>query len=70
MPLHRDSILATDGILLILDQNPEIVNANNGVIFVGQTILIPIPGTILPTSTPIPANLGRGTLIEYTCIAR
>ncbi|HZJ25214.1 MAG TPA: CAP domain-containing protein [Anaerolineales bacterium] len=57
--------LGEDGILLILDQNPEIVNANNGVIFVGQTILIPIPGTTRPSSTPIPASLGRGTLIEY-----
>jgi uncharacterized protein YkwD len=57
--------LGEDGILLILDQNPEIVNVNNGVIFVGQTILIPIPGTTRPSSTPIPSNLGRGTLIEY-----
>jgi len=57
--------LGDDGILLILDQNPEIVNVNNGVIFVGQTILIPIPGTTRPSSTPIPSNLGRGTLIEY-----
>lgn len=57
--------LGDDGILLILDQNPEIVNANNGVIFVGQTILIPISGTTRPSSTPIPSNLGRGTLIEY-----
>lgn len=57
--------LGDDGILLILDQNPEIVNANNGVIFVGQTILIPLPGTTRPSSTPIPSNLGRGTLIEY-----
>jgi len=57
--------LGDDGILLILDQNPEIVNVNTGVIFVGQTILIPIPGTTRPSSTPIPSNLGRGTLIEY-----
>jgi len=57
--------LGDDGILLILDQNPSIINEFNGVIFVGQTILIPPPGTTRPTSTPIPANLGKGTLIEY-----
>ena len=57
--------LGDDGILLILDQNPSIINDFNGVIFVGQTILIPPPGTTRPTSTPIPADLGRGTLIEY-----
>lgn len=55
--------LGEDGILLILDQNPQIL-ANNGVIFVGQTITIPPPGTTRSTSTPIP-NLPRGTLIEY-----
>ena len=57
--------LGEDGILLILDQNPSIINDFNGVIFVGQTILIPPPGTTRPTSTPIPADLRRGTLIEY-----
>lgn len=57
--------LGDDGILLILDQNPSIVNEFNGVIFVGQTILIPPPGTTRSTSTPIPADLRKGTLIEY-----
>jgi uncharacterized protein YkwD len=57
--------LGDDGILLILDQNPNIVNVNNGVIFVGETILVPPPGRTRPTSTPIPADLRRGTIIEY-----
>jgi uncharacterized protein YkwD len=57
--------LGDDGILLILDQNPSIINEFNGVIFIGQTILIPPPGTVRATSTPIPPNLTRGTLIEY-----
>jgi uncharacterized protein YkwD len=57
--------LGNDGILLILDANPEIVAQQGGVIFVGQTISIPPPGTVLATRTPIPASLGRGTLIEY-----
>jgi uncharacterized protein YkwD len=41
------------------------MEANNGVIFVGQTITIPPAGSSLPTTTPIPANLPRGTKIEY-----
>ncbi len=57
--------LGDDGILLILNANPSIVNDFNGVIFIGQTISIPAPGSILPTTTPIPANLTRGTQIEY-----
>ncbi|HUG34085.1 MAG TPA: LysM peptidoglycan-binding domain-containing protein [Anaerolineales bacterium] len=60
--------LGDDGILLILDQNPSIINEFGGVIFVGQTILIPPPGTTRPTSTPIPSNLARGTLIEYSVL--
>ena len=56
--------LGEEGILLILDENPDIVNLNNGVIFVGQEIRIPPPGRTRATSTPIP-NLPRGTLIEY-----
>lgn len=55
--------LGEDGILLILDENPDLLQ-NNGIIFVGQTIQIPPPGRTRATSTPIP-NLPRGTLIEY-----
>ena len=57
--------LGADGILLILDANPEIVTQGGGVIFVGQTIRIPPPGSILATRTPVPASLGRGTLVDY-----
>ena len=57
--------LGEDGILLILDQNPEIMAQNNGVIFVGQIITIPVPGTTRATSTPIPGNLPRGTRVQY-----
>jgi len=56
--------LGDDGVLLLLDYNPDIVN-NNGVYFVGQTIKIPPPGTQRATATPIPANVARGTKIEY-----
>ena len=57
--------LGADGPQLIYYQNLEQMEANGGVIFVGQTIKIPLPGSVLPTTTPIPPNLPRGTLIEY-----
>jgi len=61
--------LGDDGVLLIYYQNPDIQEKFGGNIQEGQTILIPIPGTILPTRTPIPANLPRGTKIQYTVLA-
>lgn len=57
--------LGPDGPLLIYYGNQEVMEANNGVIFVGQTIRIPPPGSVLPTSSPIPSNLRSGTLVEY-----
>lgn len=59
--------LGPDGVLLLLEKNPDIVAAG-GLYFVGQTITIPKPGSILSTSTPLPANIGRGTKIEYTVL--
>lgn len=56
--------LGDDGVLLLLDYNPDII-ANNGIYYVGQTIIIPPPGTQRATATPIPADLPRGTKIEY-----
>ena len=60
--------LGPEGPLLIYYQNQEEMEANGGVIFVGQTIEIPLPGSVLPTTTPIPANLRAGTLIDYTVL--
>jgi uncharacterized protein YkwD len=60
--------LGQDGPLLIYYANQEQMEANGGVIFVGQTITIPLPGSVLPTTTPIPANVRSGTLIEYTVL--
>lgn len=57
--------LGDDGSLLIYYANQTDMEANNGTIFVGQTITIPPPGSVLPTTTPIPADLPRGRLIEY-----
>jgi len=56
--------LGPDGVMLLLDYNPSIME-NNGVYFVGQTLKIPLPGTLLATPTPIPADLPRGAKIEY-----
>ena len=60
--------LGPDGPLLIYYQNQADMEQNGGVIFVGQTITIPLPGSVLPTTTPIPANVRSGTLIEYTVL--
>ncbi len=52
-----------DLLLLITMNNLDPANPN---IFVGDTLTIPGPDTKLPTSTPIPANLPRGTKVNYT----
>lgn len=57
--------LGNEGSLIIYYANQEAMEANKGVIFVGQTIKVPPPGSTLPTTTPIPADLPRGRLIEY-----
>jgi uncharacterized protein YkwD len=57
--------LGDDGSLIIYYANQAVMEENGGVIFVGQTITIPPPGSTLPTTTPIPADLPRGRLIEY-----
>ncbi|MHC1784710.1 MAG: LysM peptidoglycan-binding domain-containing protein [Anaerolineaceae bacterium] len=33
---------------------------------VGQKILIPLPGQVLPTETPMPPNTPKGTKVNYT----
>src|SRR5687768_10363008 len=45
--------LGPEGPQLIYYENQELLGPSGGVIFPGQTILIPLPGTILPTTTPI-----------------
>lgn len=59
--------LGDDGVLLLLEYNPQIVD-QGGLYFVGDTITVPPPGTLLSTSTPLPADIGRGTRIEYTVL--
>ncbi len=66
--------LGPDGLNLILLLNPpqptnperpgiDPVTLN---ISIGQVILIPNPGMEMPTATPIPSDLARGTKVEYT----
>jgi LysM repeat protein len=55
--------LGPKGIPLLLLLNPTISPAT---LRVGDTILIPNPGLELPTATPIPPDLPRGTKVEYT----
>lgn len=59
--------LGDNGIPLMLALNPS-VQENNGIIFPGQEILIPNPGMELPTATPIPPDLPRGTKLKYTVL--
>ena len=56
--------LGNDGIALLYILNAEIENAD-GVVFPGQEIYIPHPGMELPTATPVPVDLPRGTELEY-----
>jgi uncharacterized protein YkwD len=56
--------LGSDGVLLILQENPKIMEAN-GVYYVGDVIQIPPAGTVLRTATPLSASLPRGTTIDY-----
>jgi len=57
--------LGNEGSLLIYYKNEDLMEQNGGVIYVGQTITIPKPGSVLPSMTPIPPDLPRGRLIEY-----
>ncbi len=41
----------------------------DSIIRVGDEVLIPSANTELPTATPLPTNLPRGTKIEYTVVA-
>ena len=64
--------LGDDGITLILLLNPfdeesgAGINPGTQIVFPGQEILLPFPGMDLPTATPVPADLARGTKLTYT----
>jgi len=52
----------------LLALNPQI-DPLTLVIRVGDQVLIPAPDTVLPTATPVPADLPRGTIIEYRIVS-
>ncbi len=56
--------IGEEGILLLMALNP-VVEAR-GFVYVGEEILIPNPGMELPTATPVPDDLPRGTELNYT----
>lgn len=64
--------LGPDGIALILLLNPYDPTTGQGIdpttqiVYPGQEILLPNPGMELPTSTPIPPDLARGTILTYS----
>lgn len=55
-------------ILVLLEANKERLELDlaNPVIRVGDEILVPPPGTELPTATPLPDNVPPGTRVEYS----
>ena len=64
--------LGDDGVALILLLNPYDATTFTGIdpstqiVYPGQEILLPYPGMPLPTSTPVPVDLQRGTIVTYT----
>jgi len=71
--IAEKNTLGDDGIALILSLNPYTeeaanfsINPANQIVYPNQQILLPNPGMQLPTATPIPPNLPRGTKINYT----
>ena len=64
--------LGEDGVALILLLNPYDATTFTGIdpatqiVYPGQEILLPYPGMELPTATPIPDDLARGTEITYS----
>lgn len=50
--------------LTLLAVNPQI-DPVTLIIHVGDQIIIPAPGTTLPTATPLPTDIRPGTLIDY-----
>ncbi|MGD8406693.1 MAG: LysM peptidoglycan-binding domain-containing protein [Anaerolineales bacterium] len=70
--ISENENLGPDGVALILLLNPYTEEGIDGsidpttqIVYPGQEILLPNPGMPLPTATPIPADLPRGTILTY-----
>ena len=63
--------LGDDGIALMLLLNPYSADTGTGIdpttqiVYPGQQIFIPNPDLKLPTATPIPPNLAKGSVVPY-----
>jgi len=63
--------LGDDGIALMLMLNPYNEETATGIdpltqiVYPGQQIFVPNPDLQLPTSTPIPPDLPKGTIVDY-----
>ena len=57
--------------MVLIEFNKERLGLDpaNPIIRVGDELLIPAPGTELPTPTPLPEGLPRGFEVEYTVLA-
>ncbi len=51
----------------LLALNPQI-DPKTLIIRLGDQVIIPAPNTQLPTATPVPPDLARGTIIEYVIV--
>ena len=57
--------LGDNGLILIYILNGTKIDPATGFITVGETIILPNPGMVLPTSTPLPTGLAPGARISY-----
>ncbi len=62
--IAEKNALGSNGVLLIFLLNPQI-DSNNPIIYIGQTIILPPPGWLMPSPTPWPSGAPAKTLITY-----
>jgi LysM repeat protein len=62
--IAQNNNLGENGVLFLLILNP-LIDPCDPILRVGDTITVPNPGAEMPTATPLPANLARGTKVTY-----